>query len=190
MLAITLSSILYTIIWLRPAVFLSFCHSLGASLKPTRIMALLAHVLKLLQFGLIAYRLWDTGFNFTTYVDKALASPTVLATRLVGFVLGCLGQFLNVSVYSALGEAGVYYGTKLGENIPWQTGWPYSHIRDPQYVGSICSVAALYLLELCTPLVAGGWTLNYCYLMLLESGDCCGLAEPLPSKGSSRRKGK
>ena len=49
------------------------------------------------------------------------------------------GQILNARVYFLLGEVGVYYGARFGRHVAWVTQWPYSSIRDPQYIGCILS---------------------------------------------------
>jgi phosphatidyl-N-methylethanolamine N-methyltransferase len=41
------------------------------------------------------------------------------------------------------GQDGVYYGSRFGKDIPWATGWPYNSLRDPQYLGSLLSLAAM-----------------------------------------------
>jgi hypothetical protein len=53
------------------------------------------------------------------------------------FVLSALyvaaGQALNVAMYTSIGDAGVYYGFKLGATVPWCTGFPFNvQLRHPQ----------------------------------------------------------
>lgn len=57
---------------------------------------------------------------------------------------------------------------RFGRDVPWVTGWPYSHIRDPQYVGAIMSLIAVWILG-ANQVMLGWWLLNYLYLILLES---------------------
>jgi protein-S-isoprenylcysteine O-methyltransferase Ste14 len=40
----------------------------------------------------------------------------------------------------------VYYGVRLGRKIEWYTGFPYSHVPHPQYVGCILSLWAVVLM--------------------------------------------
>ncbi len=45
-------------------------------------------------------------------------------------------QSLNVGIFAAIGHEGVYYGVKLGKQVPWVKGWPFDAVSHPQYVGS------------------------------------------------------
>ena len=49
-------------------------------------------------------------------------------------------QALNVGIYRAIGNPGVYYGFKLGHHVPWHTGFPFNVVSHPQYVGSALTV--------------------------------------------------
>ena len=49
-------------------------------------------------------------------------------------------QALNVGIYRAIGNSGVYYGFKLGHHVPWHTGFPFNVVSHPQYVGSALTV--------------------------------------------------
>ncbi len=73
------------------------------------------------------------------------ASPVTLAALAA---IGC-GQFLNFSVYKAIGKTGVYYGNKFGISIPWCTDFPYNTpMPHPQYLGATMSYFGLYFLLL------------------------------------------
>ena len=90
-----------------------------------------------------------------------------------------LGQWLNVSVYRALGAEGVYYGARFGKAVPWVRGWPYTAstglvdvpIRDPQYWGCIlCLAGTSFFVR--APLARAAlvfWAVNYLALMWIES---------------------
>lgn len=65
----------------------------------------------------------------------------LLALALFGY-----GQSLNAGIFKAIGHVGVYYGFKLGHQVPWVTGWPFDTVQHPQYVGSVMSIAALAVL--------------------------------------------
>ena len=56
------------------------------------------------------------------------------------------GQLLNFSVYRAIGKVGVYYGFKLGMEVPWVTGFPFNVVRHPQYTGATLSWWAAIIL--------------------------------------------
>merc|ERR1719401_1993380 len=64
----------------------------------------------------------------------------------VALLLVCVGQLLNVFVFKAIGQSGVYYGSQLGYSIPWCDGFPYNvGIGDPQYWGVLCTIWGIYL---------------------------------------------
>ena len=96
-----------------------------------------AHVLKVIQFVSIGM---CTDWNKI----QATAMNPLYAVPAVAFLL--FGQHLNARVYELLGVDGVYYGYRFGKHIPWRTEWPYSHVRDPQYLGSACTVVGALLM--------------------------------------------
>ena len=50
-----------------------------------------------------------------------------------GGALIIAGQSLNVAIYRAIGNDGVYYGFKLGRTVPWCSGFPFNFgLRHPQ----------------------------------------------------------
>ena len=92
----------------------------------------------------------------------------------LALLLGGAGQVLNVSIYRAIGHAGVYYGFKLGHKVPWVTGFPFNVVSHPQYVGSVLSVwgAAALLWTQAPPglgLIAAYWTCLYVITGFQES---------------------
>ena len=93
---------------------------------------------------------------------------------LVGAALGIGGQALNAGIYRAIGHSGVYYGFKLGHDVPWADGFPFNVVSHPQYVGSVLSVwSATVLLFSQAPsglvLVALYWTMLYVITGWMES---------------------
>ena len=81
---------------------------------------------------------------------------------------------LNLSIFRAIGQAGVYYGFKLGHTVPWVHGFPFNVVSHPQYVGSVLTVWALaVLLWAQAPaglgLLTAYWTLLYVVTGLQES---------------------
>lgn len=86
----------------------------------------------------------------------------------------CQTQVLNLSIFRAIGQAGVYYGFKLGHTVPWVHGFPFNVVSHPQYVGSVLTVWALaVLLWAQAPaglgLLTAYWTLLYVVTGLQES---------------------
>lgn len=71
--------------------------------------------------------------------------PPVFATTHTSILVAATfflayGCHLNVMVHHLLGTTGIYYGVELGlidpKKIVWVTGYPYSLISHPQYVGA------------------------------------------------------
>ena len=64
----------------------------------------------------------------------------------LGGALLVVGQILNVSVFYRLGKVGVFYGNKLGYEIPWCRAFPFSVLKHPQYVGTLLSIWGFFLI--------------------------------------------
>jgi len=94
-----------------------------------------------------------------------LPLPTAPTTALVGgVVLLLLGQVLNLSVMWRLGNEGVFYGNRFGRPIEWQTGFPFSLLPHPQYLGALLSVWGFMLIMrypnpdwIALPLISTAW---------------------------------
>ncbi|CAL5361619.1 unnamed protein product [Camellia sinensis] len=137
----------YYCLWIYPQRWVDLC---GKGRDPSKIMAIVSHLLKLIQFlslFSVSSLSWPPPFYF--------------------WPLFLFGQFLNFRVYQLLGESGTYYGVRFGKNIPWATEFPFGVINDPQYVGSILSLFAclswvpfLYILL---------WVLGYVFMIYIES---------------------
>ena len=57
------------------------------------------------------------------------------------------GQTLNFAMYGAIGNAGVYYGFKIGHTVPWCSSFPFNvGLRHPQYVGVVLTLWSAILL--------------------------------------------
>lgn len=118
----------------------------------------IAYIGKILQF--VAFGAW-----FFSVGPAGL--PSVLAA-VGGLVCIGVGQWLNIAAINAIGKVGIYYGYKLGHVVPWYTGFPFSLVPHPQYVGSSLTVWGVCLL-LGTPLhwnagmltIAVVWTACY-----------------------------
>lgn len=137
----------YYFLWTHPQSWVKLC---GKGRDPSKVMALVSHFLKLLQF-------------ISLYSVSSLSWPPPLYF----WPLFAFGQFLNFRVYQLLGESGTYYGVRFGKTIPWVTEFPFGFIRDPQYVGSIMSLVA------CLPWVPFQyillWSMGYVFMMHIES---------------------
>ncbi len=55
------------------------------------------------------------------------------------------GQILNLSVFYRLGVVGVFFGDRLGHEVPWCRAFPFSWISHPQYVGALLTIWGFFL---------------------------------------------
>jgi methylene-fatty-acyl-phospholipid synthase len=118
------------------------------------------------QFAVVC--LWYTSYYGGVDLSKVPALHALLGLGLVG-----AGQTLNVSIYQAIGEDGVYYGNKLGHKVPWHRGWPFNVVSHPQYVGSILSILGAVILfwnqsPAGTAILAAYWCALYGLTALVE----------------------
>ena len=60
----------------------------------------------------------------------------------------------------------VYYGGRLGKRIPWCTGFPFSIVSHPQYVGSVLTVWGCFCLTLGQQQQGGACRLAWYWTML------------------------
>ncbi|XP_050382586.1 phosphatidyl-N-methylethanolamine N-methyltransferase [Argentina anserina] len=148
----------YYWLWTYPQIWVALC---GKGRDPCKVMAYVAHFLKLIQF-----------------LSLFSVSTVTWPPPLYFWPLFAFGQFLNFRVYQLLGEPGTYYGVRFGKNIPWVTEFPFGYIKDPQYVGSILSLVAC--LSWTPFLYIFLWTLGYVFMMHVESKeDLATRAKPL-----------
>ncbi|XP_073271062.1 phosphatidyl-N-methylethanolamine N-methyltransferase-like [Primulina huaijiensis] len=137
----------YFFLWRNPQTWVDLC---GRQRDPCRIMALVSHFLKLVQFASL--------FSVSTFFWPP---------PLYFWTLFIVGQFLNFRVYQLLGESGTYYGVRFGKSIPWVTEFPFGVINDPQYIGSIVSlVACLAWIPFSYILL---WIIGYVFMIVVES---------------------
>ena len=86
------------------------------------------------------------------------------------------GQTLNFAMYATIGNAGVYYGFKLGRPVPWATAFPFNvGLRHPQYVGVVLTILGLATTQLShataaagLPQVAAAWAAMYVVMAAME----------------------
>ena len=144
---------LYTWVWWRPAHFLRFIKNHD----PCTAISYAVTAIKIVQALLLA-----------VYVDWGVLQKLTIANWLLGLLLACAGQYLNVRVYLLLGHDGVYYGSIFGKRIQWTDRWPYSHMRDPQYIGCVLTVVGAAVIILPAHM-AVLWCIVYAYAAWLES---------------------
>ena len=129
----SLTHILYFFIWNYTDKYIKFSYYLRTS--PIFLMTLLSLLQKLIQISLI--------INYS--IQNNTLIPYVSNFNIYNFILITIGQILNISVYYKIGIIGVYYGNKLGYNLPWITTFPYNiGINNPQYIGCILTLFGLY----------------------------------------------
>ena len=63
----------------------------------------------------------------------------------VGWVLMAIGQLLNVGIFVRLGKIGVFYGNKVGYQVSWCHGFPFSLVRYPQYMRAVLSIWGFFM---------------------------------------------
>ncbi|KAI3433647.1 hypothetical protein D9Q98_003456 [Chlorella vulgaris] len=132
---LALPHFLYAAIWFFPQLWMAVFKKRSVEAFET-----LAWALKGVQFLSVAY--WWL-LRKPDGVDLAAIPLTAWAA---GVPLFAFGQWLNVSIFKAIGHAGVYYGFKLGHTIPWYSGFPFNFVSHPQYVGSVLSVVGAAVL--------------------------------------------
>ena len=131
---------LHAFIWHRPKAFTSLCARtpLLSRAHPVEAFAALEIVGKLWQAGcLLALLGLDGGLAAAEH--SLAASPLWVWAVFALYV--CAGQGLNMAMYASIGNAGVYYGWKLGRPVPWCTAFPFNvGLRHPQYVGVVLTI--------------------------------------------------
>jgi methylene-fatty-acyl-phospholipid synthase len=139
---LSIERISYVLIWHYPDTFRSVCRraEIAAFGEPVDVLQRLFYVFKAIQLSVFIG--WCIIF-----ADGALPLPTggLLAT-LAGGLLILIGQTLNLSVFYRLGKHGVFYGNKLGYDIPWCKGFPFSICKHPQYFGTLISIWGFFLI--------------------------------------------
>ncbi|KAK3259109.1 hypothetical protein CYMTET_23313 [Cymbomonas tetramitiformis] len=129
---------LYAYLWLRPEDIKAALG--GGKSHPVYKFAYIAWVIKIIQLTSLAIWYMAVGVpSVSTFGYVQLA---------VGFALFAFGQFLNMSMVKAIGVKGVYYGTRLGLNIPWCTDFPFNVFDHPQYIGSVLSYWGMFLMPM------------------------------------------
>mmetsp|Transcript_15981 Transcript_15981/g.26125 ORF Transcript_15981/g.26125 Transcript_15981/m.26125 type:complete len:285 (-) Transcript_15981:1092-1946(-) len=162
---LSLPHIVYFFTWTNAKRFATLCKTgpIKPIGQPYQVFARLAHVLKMVQ--LAVFMRWYFGADYIANVDSYIAAPVTLKEfwhsrnmyqLLLAFELLFLGQVLNFGVYRAIGEAGVYYGCRLGKKIPWVHGFPFNFVPHPQYVGAVLSFWGILVFLATTESVENG----------------------------------
>lgn len=132
-LVTSLSHLLYFFVWTFTDRFLCICNYLDVN--PSFFISYLSIIQKSLQIGAI--------LNYSVQNNSLI--PYIENFNIMNLLLLIIGQDLNTAVYYKLGLIGVYYGNKLGYELPYITTFPYNiGIKNPQYVGCVLTLCGLY----------------------------------------------
>ncbi len=133
---------LHGFIWNFPAKFAALCKKY-TKLHPVEVFAVLEGVGKIWQGGAIALYL---GMGGLRAAGAAMAAAPAWCWAACAASVAA-GQTLNFAMYATIGNAGVYYGFKLGRPVPWCDGFPFNlGFRHPQYVGGLLTQLGLLAL--------------------------------------------
>eukprot|EP00484_Ammonia_sp_Unknown_P000975 CAMPEP_0197020314 /NCGR_PEP_ID=MMETSP1384-20130603/1090_1 /TAXON_ID=29189 /ORGANISM="Ammonia sp." /LENGTH=192 /DNA_ID=CAMNT_0042447919 /DNA_START=45 /DNA_END=623 /DNA_ORIENTATION=+ len=126
----------YSFVWFKPKVARRMMTLVcGAKTDPCIAVHYGLMFNKLLQFSFYFYMCYAFNFQFAFFVDD-VSIPYGAVSIYIALIL--VGQYLNFSVYRAIGFEGVYYGIKFGKKVPWCSEFPYNvtWLKDPQYLGA------------------------------------------------------
>jgi methylene-fatty-acyl-phospholipid synthase len=139
---LSLERLCYVYVSRAPKRFRRFCQrpavaSLG---KPVEVLQMLFYGFKAIQLAVFLWWCYVHGQGSLSPVGAGLVPFAI------GSVLILVGQIFNGAVFYRLGKVGVFYGNKLGYDIPWSRDFPFSWLTHPQYVGSVCSIWGFFVL--------------------------------------------
>jgi methylene-fatty-acyl-phospholipid synthase len=139
--ALAVERAVYVWIARRPRAFRALCAPRPAPRLggPVAVVGALFSGFKLLQLSVFAA--WCYALGGGSLVPSEL-DPRAAA---LGGVLLLAGQTLNWSVFYRLGAVGVFYGDRLGHDVPWCRAFPFSVCAHPQYAGAVLSIWGLFL---------------------------------------------
>jgi len=170
--------ICYTWVHSFSASFVCFCGTrLGRAMghKPLDTVLTIFYINKCIQFGtFFVWYFYKLGFQSPWAVGFTFAGVTRFQWVLLSQGL-VMGQGLNIAIYRAIGKRGVYYGYRLGEPVPWVTGFPFSVMPHPQYGGVCAFVIGVNAFAALPIHVESGWfnltaiqVLYYAYMAAVE----------------------
>ena len=147
---------LHAFIWHRPKQYAELCKHAPLKLlgsHPVDIFAVLEILGKIWQLSCLVMLV---GLDGAATAARSLAVASGWTWAVFAFYVG-FGQGLNVAMYNAIGNAGVYYGWKLGRPVPWCTAFPFNAgLRHPQYVGVVLTLVGGLAPLLCEASVRNG----------------------------------
>jgi phosphatidyl-N-methylethanolamine N-methyltransferase len=139
---LSLERICYVYISRVPERFRRFCRrpAVASFGEPVEVLRKLFYGFKGLQFAVFFGWCYVHGHGSLSPAGSGIVPLGIGSTLIVA------GQVLNVSVFYRLGKVGVFYGNKLGYDLPWSRAFPFSLLKHPQYVGSVCSIWGFFLI--------------------------------------------
>jgi methylene-fatty-acyl-phospholipid synthase len=139
--ALTLERACYAWIARSPHTFRRWCARPGVARlgEPVAVVRVLFVGFKLIQLSVFA------GWCFVYGGGSLAPSSRGVLPLAVGGGLLIVGQVLNWSVFYRLGRVGVFYGDRLGYEVPWRSDFPFSVLSHPQYVGAVLSIWGFFV---------------------------------------------
>lgn len=161
---------LHGFIWNFPAKFTKLCAPTGK--HPVEVFAGLEIVGKVWQISCLVALIGIDAVGGV--ISVALSAPAWCYGLFVLYV--AIGQTLNMAMYAAIGNDGVYYGFRLGREVPWCSGFPFNvGLRHPQYVGVVLTIYGGVACLLSESLVRAGlvqagvaWASMYIVMAIME----------------------
>ncbi|CAE7338611.1 Slc35f3 [Symbiodinium sp. CCMP2592] len=140
LLGVSTNYLMHGFIWNYSKRFAALCDKPPLKLlgsHPVDVFASLEVVAKLVQAGSVGVFLRPSGRS--ALWEAARTAPAWCWAVFAGLLAA--GQALNAATYNAIGNAGVYYGFKLGRTVPWCHGFPFNTgLRHPQYLGVVLTL--------------------------------------------------
>ena len=138
---LSLERLCYVWIWRAPEAFRALCaHPVVAFVgEPVDVVQTLFYGFKGLQVLVLVGWCYVYGYGALLPLRGS-----VLALGLGG-ASSVAGQMRNFSAFYRLGKVGVFYGNKLGYEIPWCQKFPFALLKHPQYVGTLLSIWGFFL---------------------------------------------
>ena len=121
-LLLSLERLCYVWVWRTPGAFRAWCD------RPA--MAVLGEPVEVLQKLFYGFKVLQGAVFFGWCYWQGNGTPGAfggdVAALGVGIALLVVGQLLNVSVFYRLGKVGVFYGNRLGYELPCARAFPFS----------------------------------------------------------------
>ena len=170
------SHILYALIWYYPKKFMALVKKAPLKFFGVHAVAVFGKLVllwkMLQQVALLAF-----VSKASLHTLKALVMANTPEQWAIAAALFFAGQVLNVAIYRAIGNDGVYYGFKLGRKVPWSFAFPFNAgYRHPQYAGAVLSQLGVLLIVTNPETLASGlcvllawWVLMYLITSYVEA---------------------